>query len=199
MLVDCDCLGSLGRSYIFHHWSRRVKIIVAILAECYRANATAEENVRTRWCAVEHPTLSEVERQKVRALGELRYHAEKRAQALQWIRSNPRRFMRLSLERMGYFWFPPMLRWWQTAFEAMITLGGLGGLIVLARRRNDAFWAIGAIFTSYSAIYMIIQVSPRYRFPVEPFLLLLSCYLITTLRSGEKHDSLVASCGGKAE
>lgn len=180
-------------------WTRSNFGLELHLSNNDHATASAEENVRTRWFAVEHPTLSEVERQKVRALGELRYHAEKRAQALQWIRSNPRRFMRLSLERMGYFWFPPMLRWWQTAFEAMITLGGLGGLIVLARRRNDAFWAIGAIFTSYSAIYMIIQVSPRYRFPVEPFLLLLSCYLITTLRSGEKHDSLVASCGGKAE
>ena len=45
---------------------------------------------------------------------------------------------------------------------------------------------------AYSAVYYIIQVSPRYRFPLEPMLFLLSAQLLTVeVRFGQGPASIL--------
>ncbi len=122
-----------------------------------------------------HPFINGIEREKVKRIGELAYMEAKKAEAVQWIRSHPFRFMRLAFERTLYFWFPPMQRPWQTLPEAAISVFGIVGLVHLRRNAKTAPLFVAAVLT-YPLVYLLIEVSPRYRFPMEPFLLLTGAY-----------------------
>jgi hypothetical protein len=133
-----------------------------------------EANVRTSAWAKLHPFTNSEERAKVRALGEVAYERNKRQQALEWINSHKLAFLRLSAERFRLFWLPVMLRRWQSAFEVALSLMALAGLFLLFLERNASAWIFGSAMAAYPAIYYIIEVSPRYRFPLECLLFLLS-------------------------
>ena len=81
------------------------------------------------------PFGDDSERAKVRAMGEVAYNSEKLKLAEDWIRLHPRRFLVLTLERIGYFWFPPMIRPWQTAGGSSGDRPGTMGHLVLGTAR----------------------------------------------------------------
>jgi hypothetical protein len=134
------------------------------------AIASQERNIETPEFASSHPHRSANERAKVRAMGEIQYNRAKKEQALAWIRSHKRRFVRLTTERLRQFWFPSVQRWWQTTFEATLTILGLGGLWLMIAARNPFGWVFASALIAYPLIYYVIQVSPRYRYPVESLL-----------------------------
>jgi hypothetical protein len=139
--------------------------------------ADLERNLRGPYFRVLHPFMSESERAKVRALGEVAYQKSKEEQALRWIASHKQKFLALTAERTWLFWFPEMGRRWQWVFEACLTLSALGGLALLFRRRHPFAWFAAAALAAYPAVYYVIQASARYRFPIEPILFLLAAYL----------------------
>jgi len=63
-------------------------------------------------------------------MGELAYQQAKKKEALLWIRNHPARFTQLAILRMFMFWFPSMLRWWQSIAEAFITVLAIAGLLL---------------------------------------------------------------------
>jgi hypothetical protein len=133
-----------------------------------------EANVRMPGWAKLHPFTNSEERAKVRTLGEVAYERQKWQQALAWVTSHKLAFLRLTAERFRLFWLPVMLRWWQSAFEIALSLTAFAGLFLLFRERNASAWIFGSAMIAYPAIYYIIEVSPRYRFPLECMLFLLS-------------------------
>jgi hypothetical protein len=136
--------------------------------------------------AFTHPASQSAETAKVRSLGEIAYNQAKLAQAKSWIHAHPEAFARLTADRVRLFWFPSMQRWWQTLAQNAITAAGLAGLLLLAIRRQPAALIIGVVFVGYPFIYAFVQVMPRYRYPLEPFLLLLgavvACRLVARSR-----------------
>jgi hypothetical protein len=117
-------------------------------------------------------------------VGEVAYQRSKERQAFAWIDSHKRRFLLLTVKRFRLFWVPNMRRPWQSVFEAALTFVGLCGLVRLFWSRAAFAWAVSAVFIAYPAVYYVIQVSPRYRFPLEPILLLLAANLFfCTLRN----------------
>lgn len=140
--------------------------------------ADEEKNVRMPQFALVHPYFGGAERAEVKRLGEVSYMHAKRKQALDWIWSHKRRFLQLTAERFRLFWFSDMRRPLQTIGEAVLTVLGLSGLVLLFRSRISSAWVFGSIFVLYPPVYYLIQVTPRYRLPLEPFLFLLAGYSV---------------------
>lgn len=148
--------------------------------------ADLERNVRSPDFV--HPYTQPKEREKVRQMGELSYQQAKKKEALMWIYNHPAEFMRLVLLRIFFFWFPPMERWWQSFAEALMTVLAIAGLIHMFKKNHPSSWMFLAILVFYPAVYTVVQVSPRYRCPIEPILLLLGCFFCIDLRNVFRGD-----------
>ena len=148
--------------------------------------ADEERNERMPEFALVHPYLGAVEKAKVKKLGEVAYMRLKRREAIAWVGGHKRKFLVLTAERVRLFWLPRMTRPLQTLLEALLTILGLGGLVLLFRQRARSAWLFAGIFVAYPAVYYIIQVSPRYRLPIEPFLFLLAAHLVWTFTANSR-------------
>jgi hypothetical protein len=146
--------------------------------------ADLERNLGMPAFAQLHPFMSASERTKVRAAGEVSYQRSKRREAFAWIASHKQRFMLLSAERFRLFWLPRMRQTWQTMLEDALTVLGLSGLALLFWKREASAWVPGAVLIAYPAVYYAIQVSPRYRFPMECILFLLAAHVCTHIQAG---------------
>jgi hypothetical protein len=140
-----------------------------------------EANVRNGGWIVFHPYTSLEEREKVRLLGEVAYNRAKLWQALTWIHRNPTRFLQLTIGRITLFWFPRLAGPWQTLAQRIITLFAIAGFVSLWKTHRANAIYLGGACVAYSLIYAVIQVSPRYRFPIEGFLLILASSPIWSL------------------
>jgi len=137
---------------------------------------TLEENVRPGGVISRlHPYANEVQLRKVEALGEVAYNQGRMQAAKSWIAAHPRTFFWLTTQRVIRFWLPIMLRPIQTVLTAIITLLGLGGFLLWFRRKLPTRLPLLILFVVYPLPYYIIQTSSRYRFPLEPFILLFAC------------------------
>ena len=143
--------------------------------------ADLEYNVRmAEWLRV-NPFTSESEQAKVRMSGEVAYQRAEQQEAFAWIRTHKRRFLVLTAERVRLFWLPRMQRPWQTLFETCLTITALCGLIVALWKRNTYAWILSAVLISYPSVYYLIEMSPRFRLPIESILFLFSAYAVWSL------------------
>ncbi len=129
-----------------------------------------------------HPFTNPEECALYAALGEMRYMERKREIFLNWLRDNPLRFARLSLERARLFWFPP--RGSQLVFpelQWLITSLGWAGLWVM-RRRGVGIWRwFALLWLVYPLVYYTVQFDYRYRYPIQWTLLLCAGWAVTVL------------------
>jgi hypothetical protein len=135
-----------------------------------RPNLNDNEQAGLRY----HPSDNEELRGMIRNVGELAYQRKLRGEALQWIKSHPRQFMWLTLQRMYYFWFPEMKRPVQTLALALITLASIPGLIFLLMRRQLVGYGLLTVLLAYPVVYYIVQSHPRYVYPIQWTLYLLA-------------------------
>lgn len=142
------------------------------------ATSDAEQNVRNPAWARLHPNTSPEEREKVRLMGEVAYNKAKRDEALQWIKSNHKQFLELTAGRIALFWFPRMQRLPQTLIQSCIAILAIAGAIKLWRDQPKIALFLASACVAYSLAYIVIEVSPRYRFPIEGFLLVLGSYYV---------------------
>jgi len=145
--------------------------------------ADLEHNLHLPGHAMFHPFTGAAQFARVQRLGEVAYGRAKEQQAFAWIASHPRQFLLLTVERFRLFWLPDMRRSWQSVLEAGLTLLGLCGLGSLLRNRYEFAWGAVAVLAAYPAVYYLIQVSPRYRSPVEPILFLLAGHFCASVAS----------------
>jgi hypothetical protein len=131
-----------------------------------------------------HPGANNLERAKLRTLGEVEYNRRRLQQALDWIRRNPERFASLSLQRFRYFWFyPGMTRRYRNAILFPMVLIAAWGLVRMFERNRFTGLLFLGDWLAYPATYYVIQVSGRYRYPIEWTILLLCCYAVWDWRS----------------
>jgi len=145
------------------------------------ATADEELNVRSAWWAQVHPFSGSAERARVTALGEPQYNDSKREQALTWMATHPAAFGRLSLDRIRLFWFPSMRYPLQTWIESCLTILALYGFVLLLKCQLPCAWLFTAVLSTYPLVFTVIQVSPRYRFPIEPVLWLLASFAVVQI------------------
>ena len=106
---------------------------------------------------------------EVQRIGEAVYFKLQQREALDWIGSQPVAFVKLSLARMFYFWLVPLNSTIKRLASAVLTLFTLTVLAAMWRNRPARLLAL--ILLAYSAIYYVIQVDPRFRYPMHPLLL----------------------------
>ncbi len=120
-----------------------------------------------------HPNTNPEEARKVIQLGEVNYNRLKLRQAEDWIRSNPRSFLRLTSERVLFFWFPTETgkladvwreRWAWVVYPA--TLLSVPGLLILWRVSRPGALLLLTLLVLYPPIYYLVLSEYRYRFPI---------------------------------
>jgi hypothetical protein len=132
-----------------------------------------------------HPGSSDSESRDYQALGEAEYNRRRAASALAWIRTHPARFTVLTAQRIRMYWFPdgdisaPYAR-----AIAFITLSGMLGMFLLARRRQPIALFLIAASLVYPVLYYLVQSDPRYRTPFLWIPLLAGGYFLRTLSVG---------------
>jgi hypothetical protein len=133
-----------------------------------------------------HPYVMKEGQLELQRVGELAFFDACMEKARAWIEQNPGQFLRLTAVRVRLFWFPQMLRPWQSALRGLVTLGGFLGLAVLARRRHPMALVVGSIWVIYPLVYYLVSAQSRYSYPVFQLQLLLFAYAITA-RLGTKN------------
>jgi len=171
-----------------------------------RANFGAElsmgnsEQARGIWMGWTDPPLNDNELARYRRLGELKYVAQRKKEAIAFIRQRPEFFLNLSVRRFLLFWVGvpedfsedmtprDVLPQWPQVALATLAFLGLAGL--LGRRRVEA-WFFAPALLVYPALYYITFPDARYRHPIEPLMLMLAVYTVskslkTSVRASQK-------------
>ncbi len=143
-----------------------------------------------------HPSFNPDEFAAYRALGEVPYADQRRSEARAWIASHPLRFVQLSLKRAWIFWLGEApwsdprregirrpvddpnswVKWGQ---HALCGLLAIAGAIALARRRFEGRVLL-AMLVCYPLAYYVTHFMERYRFPIEPLLVLSATWFVLT-------------------
>jgi hypothetical protein len=157
------------------------------------ASSDAELNMRNPALLRFNPDTSAAECLSIRQMGEVAYNKAKEQQAIEWIRSHPKRFADLTLERIVLFWFPRMLRLPQTIAMDLLTILAIIGIVRLRKVRPEIALILGGACIAYSSLYPIFETSPRYSFPIEGFLLILGSYAVYSWVSGRNAHGVKAA------
>jgi hypothetical protein len=136
------------------------------------AAPTLDQNLKNRIFVTLHPHGSVPEAKLVQRLGEIRYNELKRGEAMQWIESHRWRFLLLAFERERAFWFSPGGSLVQRVYWMGIFVLGLAGLIVAGPYRRAKLLIFVVMLSVYSLPHLLIEASARYRYPLNPILLL---------------------------
>lgn len=114
-----------------------------------------------------HPVGSDSEAALLRTLGEVKYDRMRTADALRWIKDNPRDFGRLTVRRIGQFWFPfPTEPRCFSYGVWLITALSIPGLILMALKGEKATWFVVAVSLVYPLMYYVVVSDVRYRYPI---------------------------------
>jgi 4-amino-4-deoxy-L-arabinose transferase-like glycosyltransferase len=133
-----------------------------------------------------HPIANPAEMKKYADMGEMGYIDYYKADSLRFVREYRSEFLELTLHRTLWFWDgSPLIyqarEWWKPwEFWPLSFLGWLGLLFVLTRRPRGWLLFAAAPVVYPIPYYFVFPVS-KYRYAIEPELLLLSVYLVFVL------------------
>jgi 4-amino-4-deoxy-L-arabinose transferase-like glycosyltransferase len=134
-----------------------------------------------------HPISSSIERERYIELGEIGYMRMKKDEAVGYMVSHPGRVLSLAATRFvsfwsggtahpvddflqrKYFWFRYVL-----LFNVLAGVGCLAGIVALVRRRDIYALPVASLPIVFPCVYYLTVVTPRYRLPVDPVVLLLT-------------------------
>jgi len=143
------------------------------------------------WMFYLHPTQNQLALRQYQQMGEMDYVAERKRQALEFIRADYGRFAWLSAKRFVYYWAgrprssEPAIWIDNSAFLAASVLA-FWGLGLALRRRKRGSWLFFWLLVSYPAIYYFVYPHSRYRHPIEPEMAILIAYVISEAETGQR-------------
>jgi 4-amino-4-deoxy-L-arabinose transferase-like glycosyltransferase len=143
------------------------------------------------WMSYLHPTQNPLALKQYEQMGEMAYIAERKREAMDFIRDDYGRFAWLSCKRFVYYWAGrPRSSETATlvdnsAFLASSVLA-IWGLALALRKRKPGAWLFFWLILLYPAIYYFVYPHSRYRHPIEPELAILIAYVISEARAGAK-------------
>jgi len=143
-----------------------------------------------RWMEYLHPSQNVLQFRLYRQLGETAYAAQRKREALAYIREDWGSFARLSAIRFLYYWsglpgptgamFEGTVRNSLSLTSAVLAFWGLARAL---RQRRPGAWLFLWLVLCYPLVYYITFPHPRYRHPIEPELGILILYLISEAKS----------------
>jgi hypothetical protein len=130
-----------------------------------------------------HPYLNRKECMKLMQLGEIAYMKQKQQETFKWIQDNPKSFIKLTLKRFWFFWFPSENMWAsdgtanisKSLIFCLISLGMFCGIWRLGLIGHPSIRLFTSAIFGFSLSYMITHISLRYRYPVSGLSMLLAC------------------------
>ena len=119
------------------------------------------------------------------AVGEVRYSAEKAAEAKARLAAHPRLFLRNTFYRFQFFWAGvphaedkhPFNEWLRMLNYSVLSVTGLLGLALALRRRVIGGRLYAAAFLFVPLVYYAVTVQARFRHPIEPLIAIFTVYL----------------------
>jgi 4-amino-4-deoxy-L-arabinose transferase-like glycosyltransferase len=145
-----------------------------------------------------HPATSKTEMADYRRLGELNYMESKRRQTLKYISTYPDAFISLTARKVVCiwtgFWSLQLFRSdMQMAFHVVLTtpLTILMLIGLFKARRVDKSLAMPYLLTilAFPLVYYITLPHAEYRHPIDPIIVMLAVYGITSMSKGRKDTS----------
>lgn len=154
-----------------------------------------------------HPSNSPEQFAIYRAMGEVPYAARAMREARAWIGEHPGRFAALCARRVLFFWLgeDPLTdprvddagrraltdpkSWIKFLSYALVGVLGLVGAIAWARRGFEGRFLLG-VCVLFPIAYYGTHVLERYRFPIEPFLVLAAVGFVHDLWASRRSRSL---------
>jgi Dolichyl-phosphate-mannose-protein mannosyltransferase len=138
------------------------------------------------WMEYLHPTQNVYEMRRYRQLGEIAYVAERKREAIAFIREDYLRFAGLCLKRFIYYWagrprpaqisaLPPLENF---VFLTSSVLA-IWGLARALRQHRPGAWLFFWLILCYPLVYYVAFPHARYRHPIEPELIILLVYVIS--------------------
>jgi 4-amino-4-deoxy-L-arabinose transferase-like glycosyltransferase len=137
------------------------------------------------WHADRDPTTDARELAEAARLGEMAYMAEKKQQALAFVREHPRVYVWLVLKRIAYFWTgifnlsPQFIREnpGETAdipFCTALSVIAFIGLLRLYRHDPEKAWPPILCLAVYPVLYYLTTYEISYHHPIDPVLIVLA-------------------------
>ena len=128
-------------------------------------------------------------------MGEVKYSAMRKQQAIERIRENPKQMAKWALDRFLFFWtnipHPPENRPMQEVGRRLnysfLSLAGLMGLGLALRRRVPGAALMGWMFLLLPLPYYFVTVQARFRHPLEPLITVLGVYLFRSTSARKKN------------
>lgn len=161
--------------YVFH---RFIPVRGNFWAEFRMGNA---EDAVGLWRFWMHPSSNVLELQKYEQMGEVAYVQMKKAEALNFVRTHPGKFLTLCIRRAVFYWYDTPRDTGVAALSESRNLGFLlssilafGGLWVMWRRANPATFLFSSLLFAVPLVYYLTFPHPRYRAPIEPQMLVLA-------------------------
>jgi len=138
------------------------------------------------WMQYAHPSQNVFQLRLYRQMGEIAYVAERKRQAMAFIREDYGRFAILCVKRFIYYWGgvprlaenPALAPFKNSVFLASTVLAfwGLGRAL---RRHRAGAWLFFWLIVCYPLVFYFVFPHPRYRHPIEPELGILIVYVIS--------------------
>jgi len=207
-----------GAALVCAPWLARNRVVLDVVG--LRSNLGVELHVgnndlaRGRHETAFHPSHDATELARYRELGEARYTAWAGAEARRWIEANPGPFAALCLRRALIFWLGelPTLdsriaagrraaadpnAWMKWVLHFATGAAALASLRMV-RRQGPLGWFLVVGLALYCVPYVLTHVSERYRFPLDPLLLLLGTWWGWRLFARRMRPHSRGSAGGPA-
>lgn len=116
-------------------------------------------------------------------MGEVAFDAEQADAAKEWIVQHPKSFLQLSFRRFIFFWagIPQEGRSpAKNLFLVASSILAIGGLLLAAKRRIHGVFLFATLLGFYPLIYYFTFPTPRYRHAIDPELVILAVFLISS-------------------
>lgn len=150
------------------------------------ASSWAMETMESGCGDLVHPSRSFAMEQRISEIGEYRFNVERAQAGRTWILDHPAHFAELCATRFARFWFPVFVRQRGFAFIAvaeisLLTAGMIAGLWMLLRRDLFAAYLLASCAAAYSAVYYVMALDLRFRYPILWITLFAAGYALTEL------------------
>jgi hypothetical protein len=133
------------------------------------------------------PAENANERQRYRALGEISNLAERRTEAIDFISEHRIQFLRQVFYRVRYWWFAEAESariFTPYRLLAMVSLVGMA-LALRTISKGSALTIVAAMIV-YPLVYYLTDVFARYRYPIEPLMMVLTGFAASQMLSSGK-------------
>ncbi len=135
------------------------------------------------WVPTYHPGNNSFAYERYKQMGEAAFDAEQAQLAKEWMAQNPGRFLVVSFRRFIFFW-AGIPRGGLDQVKNLLFLASsllaIGGLLLAAKRRVHGVFLFATLLGFYPLIYYVTFPTPRYRHAIDPELVILAVFLISS-------------------